>query len=108
MIDEKQYVEESDIARSEKSRLEADEQDNDLRWLMSSKRGRKIVWGLLDRAGVFRITFNTNAMQMAFSEGNRNYGNYLLSSLMDVCPDLYVAMLREQNNGRSESTRKSS
>ena len=35
-----------------------------------SKRGRRIVWRFLERAGVYRLSFNTNAMAMAFAEGN--------------------------------------
>lgn len=67
---------------------------------MTSKRGRRIVWRLLEEAGVFRISFNPNAMQMAFNEGNRNYGNKLLASIHALCPELYPVMVREVTNGR--------
>lgn len=72
----------------------------DLKWLMSSKRGRRIIWRLLDQAGVFRLSFNTNSMQMAFAEGNRNFGNRTLSMIHALCPELYPVMVKEQQNDR--------
>jgi hypothetical protein len=85
-----------------KRRLVQEVENEDLKWLMGSKRGRRIVWRLLEEAGVYRISFNTNAMQMAFAEGNRNYGNKLLNSVMLTCPELYPVMVREVKNGRDD------
>lgn len=79
-------------------KLTRDTEEADLKWLMGSKRGRRIVWRLLDRAGVFRLSFNTNAMQMAFAEGNRNEGLRTLAQIHAQCPELYPVMVREQVN----------
>lgn len=68
---------------------------DDLKWVMSNARGRRFVLALLDRAGVFRSSFSTNALQMAFSEGNRNEGLRLLDQLMSHAPDRYSEMLKE-------------
>lgn len=62
---------------------------------MGTKRGRRIVWQQLDRAGVFRLSFNTNAMQMAFAEGGRNEGLRTLAQIHATCPELYPVMLKE-------------
>ena len=64
-------------------------QDADLKWLMSSPRGRRIMWRLLDMSGPFKISFDTNALKMAFAEGMRNLGNQLFAEVMDLCPELY-------------------
>lgn len=82
-------------------RLSAEVEGLDVKWLMGSKRGRRIVWRLLEQAGVFRLSFNTNAMQMAFNEGNRSYGNRTLDLIYRTCPELYTVMLKESNDGRS-------
>lgn len=68
----------------------------DLKWLMSSRRGRRIVWSLLERAGVWRLSFSTNAMQTAFNEGRRNEGLALTAAIHELCPERYVEMLQEQ------------
>jgi hypothetical protein len=54
------------------------------------------AWRLLDQAGVFRTSFNTNAMSMAFADGGRNYGLRMLGMVHALCPDQYPAMMKEQ------------
>ncbi len=88
-----------EVSRQEASarakRREQEERD-DLKWQMGSKRGRRIVYRLLERAGVFQISFNTNAMQMAFNEGRRNEGLALTNRLLAACPELWTQMMKEQ------------
>lgn len=88
-------------ARDLRDRLATENEQADLKWLMGSKRGRRIVWRQLDRAGVFRLSFNTNAMAMAFAEGNRNEGLRTLSQIHALCPELYPVMVKEQTNERN-------
>ncbi len=80
-----------------REKLVRESEEADLKWLMGSKRGRRIVWRLLDRAGVFRLSFNTNAMQMAFAEGNRNEGLRTLAQIHTLCPEMYPVMVKEAN-----------
>lgn len=87
--------------RETREKLARETEQVDLRWLMGSKRGRRIVWRLLDQSGVFRLSFNTNAMQMAFAEGNRNFGNRTLAMVHTLTPELYAVMVKEQGNDRS-------
>jgi hypothetical protein len=63
---------------------------------MGNKRGRRVIWRLLDQAGVFRSSFNTNAMTMSFAEGHRNYGLRILALIHSQCPELYPTMMKEQ------------
>lgn len=62
---------------------------------MGNKVGRRIIWRLLVDVGVFRYSFNTNAMQMAFNEGSRNVGLKILDAIKRYCPATYDAMARE-------------
>lgn len=80
----------------EKARAVMRVEKDDLLWLMRSKQGRRIAHRILDRAGVFRSSFHTNALQMAFNEGTRNEGLAFLAKLMDYCPEQYSMMLKEQ------------
>jgi len=87
--------------REVRDRLAKENEEADLKWLMGSKRGRRVVWRLLDQSGMFRLSFNTNAMQMAFAEGNRNYGNRTLAMIHALCPELYPQMVKENTNDRN-------
>lgn len=99
----------TDIRSEERAQAETDSRrklsrDNelaDIKWLMTSKRGRRIIWRQLDAAGIFRTSFSTNAMAMAFAEGNRNYGLKLLGIIHTVSPELYPVMVREANEQRN-------
>jgi len=90
-----------------RNKLELHNEESDIKWLMGSKRGRRIVWRLLEQSGVFRLSFNTNAMSMAFAEGNRNFGNRTLSMIHSVCPELYPTLVKEQTNDRIDDDRRS-
>lgn len=88
--------------------LQANEED-DLKWLMGGKRGRRIVRRLLAQAGVNRISFSTNSMTMAFNEGQRNYGNWMLSQITTLTPEMYLKLLEEgnedvRNDGNADHT----
>lgn len=80
---------------NEKARNAQRVERDDLVWLMSGKRGRRVVYRQLERAGVWRSSFNTDAMQMAFNEGMRNEGLALTAKLMAYCPTQYAEMTTE-------------
>ncbi len=66
----------------------------DLKWIMSDKRGRRFMWGLLSRAGVYRSSFTGNS-ETFFREGMRNLGLMYVNDLHASCPDRYYAMVKE-------------
>lgn len=77
-------------------------EEDDFKWLMANRRGRAIIWRLLEQAGNFRISFNSNALQMAFNEGNRNSGLKILGMIHAVCPELYPTMVKEATHARND------
>lgn len=99
----------TDIQQQERAAADADKrrsiardtEESDFKWLMGSKRGRRIVWRLLERAGVFRTSFNTNSMAMAFAEGSKNEGLRLLANIHTLCPELYPTLVKEANDHRN-------
>lgn len=68
----------------------------DVRWLMSSPRGRRLVWWLLGKCGVNRTSFNNSGSVMAFNEGQRNIGLLLQAEVIEASPEAYMTMLTEQ------------
>lgn len=83
-----------------KAKIKQDQDDADLKWLMSHKEGRRIVWGIFERSGIMRPVFNTNSMQMAFNDGMRNEGVKLFADVNRVCIDSYILMAKEnKQNG---------
>lgn len=85
-------MEEKDIRKREK------EFRTDLKWLMSSRQGRRFVWTIFCQCGLFGSTLDTNGLMMAAKEGKRQIGNMIFAQMMQVCPDLYVTMTNENKD----------
>lgn len=86
----------------ERTKMAIDQEKDDFKWLMGSKRGRRIVWRLLERTGVYRSSFTGNS-ETFFREGQRNVGLMLMAQIHEVCPDQYALMLKEQNDVRKHA-----
>jgi len=99
-----QHQEATQAEKALTARLDRETEASDIKWLMSNRRGRRVLWRLLDQAGVFRSSFSTTAMQMAFNEGFRNFGLRTLDLIHQTCPELYPQMMKEQTDGRSDRT----
>jgi hypothetical protein len=84
------------VERREKTAKAAHLQRNeDVRWLMGDPRGRRFVWDLLAKAGLFRSSLAGTAEFTAFNEGRRDVGLVLLADLMRLCPGQYARMQAE-------------
>lgn len=69
---------------------------DDWMWLMDTPRGRRIVWSLLEKTGVYRTSFSpASDSQTAFNEGQRNVGLVIVTAIMQHTPDLFVIMQKE-------------
>lgn len=85
----------TDKNRNKKAEIKGNEELKDVQFVMNSREGRRFIWRLLERAGVFRTSFTGNANQTAFNEGQRNQGLVTFNEVMTVCPDLYLKMAGE-------------
>ena len=68
----------------------------DLRDMMSSPGGRRAVHGLLDRAGIYRPSFDPNNPYVtSYNEGSRDVGVWLHKELKEASESLYIKMIEE-------------
>lgn len=70
---------------------------HDWKWLMSTPRGRRIVWRLLEECGVYRSSFTGNS-ETFFREGERAVGLRILALIGAECVDDYAKMVAEQRD----------
>lgn len=71
------------------------EEAADWRELMTSAAGRRIMWALLVKAGVYKSSYSPDAMAMAFKEGERNQGLYIVAKIGEHAPAMYELMKQE-------------
>lgn len=89
------------------TKVESRREVEDIQWLMSEKNGRRLMFGLLETAGVFLGSFTGDA-ETFYREGKRAVGLRYLAMLNSNCPDEYVLMLREHQEDvdRSRNARR--
>ena len=92
--------------KAQRAQLAAQTEIDDLLWLMSDKRGRRFVWRQLVRSGIYRTSFNTDPLAMAFAEGRRNEGLFLLDEINRHCADRVSEMQKEARAHERRNDRK--
>ncbi len=80
------------IARDARSK--ARQRDEAFRWLMSDRKGRLLMWELLDKTGVFRGGV-TDTARLLFNEGARNVGLRYLADIQRLAPHQFTTMQAE-------------
>ncbi|EOC1317155.1 hypothetical protein ACI09J_001777 [Cronobacter turicensis] len=92
------HDEEQQAAEAAQSQLERRKRDaDDIRHVMSSEAGRRVIWRVLERGNVFSVIPPVDTQTMAFMEGQRNLALALFQRVMSCCPELYLTMADEAN-----------
>lgn len=90
---------------AEEERLAREKEQNDLRFVLGSKQGRRFMYRLLSGTGLYRLSMslgNTDPLLTAFNEGQRNVGLQMLSEITEACPERYTEMLAEQKEAKEK------
>lgn len=68
----------------------------DLKAVLATPEGRRLVRGLLAECGEHRTSFSTNAIQMSFNEGARNVGLKLKARIIRASPEWLAELLQSE------------
>lgn len=98
-------AEEREAEAKAAARRIADQEVEDLKWLMSDKRGRRIMWGLLSFTGVFRQPFTGNS-ETFFRCGMMNVGQKYLGDINEHAAERYNQMVQEQQHDDTAERRR--
>ena len=105
---DQEALEKERIEKAELSKLALAEEIDDLKWMMKNRRGRRIIWRQLERAGVFHSPFSTDPLIMAKACGSKEYGFYTLEMIHVHAAEFYATMVEEaRERKRKYSTSKS-
>lgn len=70
---------------------------NDMVWILSDARGRRFLWRLLAKCGVFKSSFTGNSTTF-FNEGMRDVGLWATAEITEAKPEGYLEMMLEAHN----------
>lgn len=65
--------------------------------VLSTVQGRRFVWGMLERCGVYSLSYTGDPTRTAFNEGMRNVG-LLLIALLNECGDEWYGVMQKENS----------
>lgn len=78
------------------------EEKNDYRFLVENRNGLRFLARLLDKCGVFKTSFHSDPLKMAFMEGQRNIGLEILSKCLDINEKFLYNIQLELENLKKE------
>ncbi len=79
--------------RADRARLE--QQRGDIKKILSMPEGRRLFWKYLSECGIYKSSMTGNNHTF-FNEGKREIGLKLLNDMMDVLPDAFIMMQKEE------------
>jgi hypothetical protein len=72
--------------------------------LMTTPNGRAWMWRFLSRLHAFHTPYTGDNNATNFQCGEHNVGLELINDLLRACPDQYIFMMREANDGQRSDT----
>jgi hypothetical protein len=93
------------VRKAEKSAEQAEARASlFLRTSMASVEGRAYFIRLLNQCYIFQTPYTGNSNATAFNCGLQSIGLALLADMMAFCPDHYITMMKEREDGRSSTS----
>lgn len=79
----------------------------DIRAVLESPAGRRVMWWILDAAGVYRSSFTGNNTTF-FNEGRRDLGLLVLGKITEAKPEALIQMMQESKKREEANDERSS
>ena len=67
----------------------------DLKAVMSTVQGRRVINDVIEFSGPLREAFNPNGSMTNFNLGRQSVGRMMFLQLDEACPDLFLTMRQE-------------
>ncbi len=78
-----------------KANYQRDRDADDMAFILSDPRGRRVLWRYLGKCGVNQSSFVANSDETAFLEGKRYIGIELTEDMANADPMAFINMMKE-------------
>ena len=83
-------------AAGRKARFKHDRELEDLKEVLSTKPGQRLIWRYIERCGVY--TFASGDVGLVnFNEGRRSAGLEILKEVNEISPEVLISMMQEHS-----------
>lgn len=86
-------------AAQKRSKTDRALDDGVLTMIMTTPNGRAWMWRLIARCHAFKTPYTGDDAATNFQLGEQNIGLELIADLLRACPDQFIFMMREANDG---------
>lgn len=88
-------ADENQVRDAEKKSKYGRERDlEDMKFILSTSQGRRMLWRYLEHCGIYKDSFTGNSATF-YNEGRRAVGIKLLDDITAADPDTYLTMMKE-------------
>lgn len=86
--------------KAKQQKTERDRELDDVRAILDTKAGRRLIWRLLGASELFAVSRAMNQSIYAL-EGKREIGKLIFSDVMEAQPEAYLLMMKESKEGQN-------
>jgi len=80
-----------------KERFNRKDELNDIKFILSTKQGRRFIWRILSHCRVFESIWHQSAM-IHYNSGIQDTGHFVLAEIIESDKELYLLMQKENMN----------
>ena len=73
----------------------------DLRYVLRSSQGRRVIWGLLCKCHAFASVFDPSGSKVYYNAGKQDIGHWMLSEIQEVDPNKLIEMMIEEKDEKN-------
>lgn len=81
-----------------KERRKREAEGEDLRKVLATLEGRKVMWRLLEHCGVFETVWHASAL-IHYNAGRQDVGHYVMQEIIKAEPKAFAQMMNEKQTG---------
>jgi hypothetical protein len=72
----------------------------DLRFVLGTPQGRRLIWRLLKHCRVFNSVFHNSGSVTYYHSGMQDVGHFIQAEVIEAKKEAYFEMMRENEKGR--------
>lgn len=83
----------------QKTELRISQKQRDLQAVLATPEGRRVIWSLLQRAGVFESIWE-NSAKIHYNAGQQDFGHALMADIVDAGEEFFFTMMTENRKDK--------